>query len=134
MSESIRYLDVHPVLPENSPQELKDSYESLLAPLLLNSALAALRTQPPATETTVKNTTRALDRLQLSSPDKAKALYRRASAYVIMKQEDEAEADLVAASQLAPEDPAILGELAKVRQKKKEKREREKKSYKKLFA
>lgn len=134
VSESIRYLDVHPVLPEDSPQELKDSFDSLLAPLLLNSALAALRTQPAATDTAVKNTTRALDRLQLSSPDKAKALYRRALAHVILKQEDEAEADLVAASQLAPEDPAILGELAKVRQKKKEKREREKKSYKKLFS
>ncbi|KAG1789139.1 peptidyl-prolyl cis-trans isomerase [Suillus plorans] len=132
--KSVRYLDVHPELPENSPPELKDSYESLLAPLLLNSSLAALRTQPAATETAVKNATRALDRLQLSNPDKAKALYRRASAHVILKQEDEAEADLVAASQLAPEDPAILGELAKVRQKKREKREREKKSYKKLFS
>ncbi|OAX42248.1 hypothetical protein K503DRAFT_847938 [Rhizopogon vinicolor AM-OR11-026] len=132
--KSIRYLDVHPVLPENSPPELKDSYDALLAPLLLNSALAALRTQPSDAQTAVKNTTRALERLELSNADKAKALYRRGSAHVILKQEDEAEADLVAASQLAPEDTAISSKLKEVRDEKKKKREREKKAFKKLFS
>ena len=122
------------MLPENSPPELKDSYDSLLAPLLLNSALAALRTQPADASTTLKNTTRALDRLELSNADKAKALYRRALAEVILKEEDEAEADLVAASQFAPEDTAISSKLKEVRDEKKKKREREKKAFKKLFS
>lgn len=64
----------------------------------------------------------------------AKALYRRALAHVILKEEDEAEADLIAASQLVPEDQAITGELAKVRQRRKEKKEKEKKAFKKMFA
>ncbi|KAF8065023.1 peptidyl-prolyl cis-trans isomerase [Lyophyllum atratum] len=71
--KSIRYLDVHPVLPDGSPPELKDSFDALLAPLLLNSALAAIRTQPPSSENAeiaVKNTTRALDRLELNTADK----------------------------------------------------------------
>lgn len=122
------------MLPENSPPELRDSYDSLLAPLLLNSALAALRTQPPDAQTAMKNTTRALDRLELSNADKAKALYRRGSAHVILKQEDEAEADLVAASQLAPEDMAISSKLKEVRDEKKKKREKEKKAFKKMFS
>ncbi|KAG6895748.1 hypothetical protein C0992_012866 [Termitomyces sp. T32_za158] len=135
--KSIRYLDVHPVLPEDALPELKDSYDALLAPLLLNSALAAIRSQPLSSQNAdiaIKNTTRALDRLELNAADKAKALYRRALAKVIKKDEDEAERDLIEASKLVPEDGAIAGELAKVRQQKKEKREKEKKAFKKLFA
>jgi len=132
--KSIRYLDVHPVLPDDSPPELKDSYDALLAPLLLNSALAALRSQPPDAQTAVKNATRALERLELSNADKAKALYRRASAHVILKQEDEAEDDLVVAGQLAPEDMAISSKLKEVKDEKKKKREKEKKAFKKMFS
>jgi len=64
----------------------------------------------------------------------AKALYRRALAHGILKEEEEAERDLVEASQLVPDDLAVAGELAKVRQRKKEKREKEKKTFKKMFA
>ncbi|KAG6840300.1 hypothetical protein C0991_007661 [Blastosporella zonata] len=141
--KSIRYLDVHPVLPEDASQDLKDAFGALLAPLLLNSALAAIRSQPPSSQnadTAIKNTTRALERLELNNADKAqsplsaKALYRRALARAILKQEDDAERDLQEASRLVPEDAAISGELAKARQRKKEKRDKEKKAYKKLFA
>jgi peptidyl-prolyl isomerase D len=69
--ESIRYLDVHPDFSEISP-ELKDSFESLLAPLLLNSALAAIRSEPPSPEVALQNSTRALTTLQLSKDDKGK--------------------------------------------------------------
>ena len=71
--ESIRYLDVHPVLPDGSPPELKSSFDGLLAPILLNSALAALKVQPqvPANaHIAVKNATRAIDKLDLSTADK----------------------------------------------------------------
>lgn len=73
ISESIRYLDLHPVLPENSPPELQDGFNALLAPLLLNSALAAIRAQPQSSSNAViaiANATRALDKLQLSKADK----------------------------------------------------------------
>jgi len=134
--KSLRYLDVHTELPDGSPPELKESFDALRAPLLLNSALAAVRVQPPLSENgsiAVKSATRALS-LQLSTADKAKALYRRALGHIITKDEDSAEADLVEASQLVPEDKAIAGELAKIRQHKKEKKEKEKKAYKKMFA
>ncbi|KAF8152981.1 cyclophilin-like domain-containing protein [Crassisporium funariophilum] len=134
--KSLRYLDVHPVLPENSPPELQDSFNVLLAPLLLNSALAAIRSQPQSAanaNTAITNASRALDKLELNNADKAKALYRRALAHVFLKNEEQAEKDLVAASQLVPEDAAIAGELAKIKHQRKEKREKEKKAYKKLF-
>lgn len=51
-----------------------------------------------------------------------------------MKDEDAAENDLIMAQQLVPTDGTIENELAKVRQGKKEQREREKKAYKKMFA
>ncbi|KAF9011763.1 peptidyl-prolyl cis-trans isomerase [Cyathus striatus] len=134
--KSIRYLDVHPVLPDDAPPELEDSYKALLAPLLLNSSLAAIRSNPPSVSNAiiaVTNTTRALNKLELNNADKAKALYRRALAHGIMKDEDKQEADLLEASQLAPNDAAITSELNKIRQVRKERREKEKKAYKKLF-
>jgi peptidyl-prolyl isomerase D len=71
--ESLRYLDVHPILPEGSSQELQDKFNALIAPLLLNSALAAIRAQPPSSANAsiaISNTTRALDKLTLSNADK----------------------------------------------------------------
>lgn len=64
----------------------------------------------------------------------AKALYRRALANIILKEEDHAEQDLVEASSLVPDDKVIGGELSKLRQRKKEKRDKEKKAFKKMFA
>ena len=64
---------MHPFLPEESPAELKEAYDALLAPLLLNSALAAIRIQPPSTsraEIAIKSATRALDTLTLNDADK----------------------------------------------------------------
>ena len=148
--EAIRYLDVHPVLPEDAPPELQDSYDALLAPLLLNSALAAVRSGVP--QVAISSATRALDRLELNDADKgksftpphlrssahrlslAKALYRRALAYSTTNEDDAAEKDLVRAHELVPEDAAIVAELDKVKLRKKEKRDKEKKAYKKLFA
>lgn len=75
-AESIRYLDIHHVLPDDAPPELADSYKALLAPLLLNSALAAVRAQPPSSlnaEIAVKSATRALTALELNNADKGTA-------------------------------------------------------------
>jgi peptidyl-prolyl isomerase D len=73
LPESIRYLDVHPVMPEDTPPELKESFDALLISLLLNSALAAIRVQPLSSDNAtiaVNNTSRALENLNLSNSDK----------------------------------------------------------------
>jgi len=64
----------------------------------------------------------------------AKALYRRALAQVQLKDEEKAEQDLLEAGHLVPDDAAIQGELSKIRQQRKEKRDKEKKQFKKMFA
>jgi peptidyl-prolyl isomerase D len=135
--KSLRYLDLHPVLPEDSPAELKAAFDALLGPLLLNSSLAAIKLQHKSSSNAriaVTNTTRALDNLQLSDVDKAKALYRRALAQLSLGYDEKAEIDLAAAAQLAPNDANIAAELNKIRQAKKDLKEREKKAYKKLFS
>jgi peptidyl-prolyl isomerase D len=71
--ESIRYLDVHIDFPQDSSEELKTSFKGLLSPLLLNSALAAVRAQPPSSanaSVAVRNASRALEELELSDADK----------------------------------------------------------------
>lgn len=53
---------------------------------------------------------------------------------MILKEEDDAEEDLVAAHELVKDDRAILIELDKIWQRKKEHRDKQKKAFKKLFA
>ncbi|KAJ3554946.1 hypothetical protein NM688_g2842 [Phlebia brevispora] len=134
--KAIRYLDLHEhSLPEDAPPELPDSYNALMAPLLLNSALAAVRLGGTAhAEIAIRSASRALDDLELNDADQAKALYRRALAYSATKEDDLAEEDLTRAHGLVKDDAAIIAELEKVRGRKKEKREKEKKAFKKLFA
>jgi peptidyl-prolyl isomerase D len=72
----MRYLDVHPMLfeanlPENTDPTIQEEYKTLLASLLLNSSLAALKVPSAANyKLAVANTTRALDKLLLSDADK----------------------------------------------------------------
>lgn len=53
---------------------------------------------------------------------------------MILKEDEEAEKDLVEALALVPSDQAISAELGKVRQRKKDKREKDKKAFKKMFS
>lgn len=164
MAESIRYLDLHPFLPEDASQELKDSFNALFATLLLNSALAGMRAGGPVnSRVAVRSADRALEKLQLDDSDKgevliylsfpiqvprlisllnqfslpmhltAKALYRRGLAKSALNELDAAEQDLARASELVKDDASILGELEKIRARRKEKRDKEKKAYKKMF-
>lgn len=69
--ESIRYLDAA-TIPEEESADAQTASDALLAPLLLNSALVAVRLQPPSSDNAsaaVKAATRALT-LKLSPADK----------------------------------------------------------------
>ncbi|KAH8112906.1 cyclophilin-like domain-containing protein [Phellopilus nigrolimitatus] len=132
--KGVRYLDVHPVLPDETPAGTKTAFGELLGSLLLNSALAAHKAGGVGNaHFAIDWTTRALDRLALSDADKAKALYRRALAHGALREEEEAEADLRGALVLAPGDDACTRELARVQAAKKAQREKEKKAFKSLF-
>jgi len=145
--KAIRYLDYHPEfstypLPEdpNGEDSAEDSntkdpnaeekrrFQELLSPLLLNSALAA--TKNPRQVITLTN--RAL-LFALSNADRAKGLYRRARARVALKEEEEAEKDLVSAVGLSS-DPAISSLLEEVKGIRKKNQERQKARFKSMFS
>jgi peptidyl-prolyl isomerase D len=69
VAEAIRYLDVCPLSTLESP--LKESYEALLAPLLLNTALCALKI-PADYRLAYDSATRAIEKLPLIDADKGK--------------------------------------------------------------
>ena len=103
--------------------------------MLLNVALTALKAQPPAPGVAIQSATRLLGMKDLTDTEKAKALYRRGQAFATGKQEEDAEKDLAAADTLlGGKDAALRAELEKVRARRKEKREKEKKAYRGLFA
>lgn len=64
----------------------------------------------------------------------AKALYRRALARAALKEEEEAEADLVEANKLVKDDKAIIAELERIRQVRQAYKAKQKAQFKKMFA
>ncbi|KDQ56674.1 hypothetical protein JAAARDRAFT_36162 [Jaapia argillacea MUCL 33604] len=133
--KAIRYADhKYPDVSEDSPPELKDSYDTLVSSLLLNTSLAALKLGGPTNaRVALESTDRVLEKFELNNADKAKALYRRALARTALKDDETAEKDLVEASKLVPDDKAIAGELTKVKLRMKEKKDKEKQKFKKMF-
>jgi len=103
--------------------------------VLLNTALTALKVGPAVPQVAVESATSVLNIPDITPAERAKALYRRGLAYVASKQDEEAEADLVEADKLlGSADAALKAELEKVRTRRKEKREKDKKAYRGLFA
>lgn len=126
---------MHPSLPEDTPKELTDGFHSLRVPVLLNTALTALKVSPAAPQIAIQSAGRVLNIPEITPAERAKALYRRGLAYAASKQDEEAEADLVEADKLlGGNDAALKAELEKMRTRRKEKREKEKKAFRGLFA
>ncbi|KAA1474550.1 hypothetical protein DENSPDRAFT_841151 [Dentipellis sp. KUC8613] len=135
--KALRYLDFFPrgTFPADAPPELEDSFEALRAPVYLNVALAALKVGGGAAAAEeVLNVTDQVLGMELNDADRAKALYRRALAQGILKEDDEAEKALVDALSYAKEDQAIAAELERVRARKREKRTKERAAFRKMFA
>ncbi|KAM0746401.1 hypothetical protein T439DRAFT_329847 [Meredithblackwellia eburnea MCA 4105] len=145
-SKAVRYLDVHPVLPERN-LELEDQYSSLKLSILLNSSLTALKCSTPLSTTdaraAIKSATSALNmdgdaekdqgKRKLTDQEKAKALYRRAVAELAVKEEQAAIADLENAAKLVPSDAAIQKELVAAKKKVEEKKAKSRAAFGKMF-
>ncbi|KZO94595.1 peptidyl-prolyl cis-trans isomerase [Calocera viscosa TUFC12733] len=133
--KALRYLDVHPVLPEDASPEIKHAYSTVLVPVLLNIALTGVRVGTPVSrQLTISSASRVLTQPNVSSADLAKALYRRALAYVASGDDELAEQDLKEAAGKVPGDGAIKTEKEKLEVRRKQKRDKEKKAYKSLFS
>jgi peptidyl-prolyl isomerase D len=78
--------------------------------------------------------TRALNLGKLSPSEKGKALYRRALGTIQLKDDEGAEKDLKEALENVPGDAGITRALKEVEVKRKERKDKERKAYAKMFA
>ena len=147
--KALRYLQLHPVLPEDTSDDLKSKWNALKTSIQLNAALAALKTTPSAAKITIAQTTVVVE--NLSSPaasawdaddeagkkrkaDLAKAFYRRALGYVAQKDDERAEADLKKAEELAPNDAGVRKEKAALQKRREAKVRAQRAAYSKMFS
>ncbi|KAK2065542.1 cyclophilin type peptidyl-prolyl cis-trans isomerase/CLD [Colletotrichum caudatum] len=128
--KGLRYLNEEPDL-ENEPPSVKAELEALRFSLNNNSALLSLKLE--AWEDAVKSATFALEVPGIKDVDRAKALYRRGSSNVRLKDEEAAIKDLEEAHKIVPDDKAIINELNAVKQKAAARAAKEKAAYKKFF-
>lgn len=125
--KGLRYLNED---PEETP-ETKDQLAALRISLNGNSALMNLKLE--AWDECVRSADNALAVASISSKDKAKALYRKGFALARLKDEEGALKSLEEAKALAPEDAAVVTELARIKKAHAERVAKEKAAYKKFF-
>ncbi|PWN22955.1 putative U-snRNP-associated cyclophilin [Microstroma glucosiphilum] len=152
--KSLRYLNVHSVLPEDSKPELVDEYETTRIAVSLNAALCGIKIGTKASaKVAEKLATSSLSLVEKASKrtgawdhdsdshpasvkakqDMAKAHYRRALALIVQGDLDSAGADLERALSYAPEDAGIKKEKASLADKRRKKVEAQRKQYSKMF-
>ncbi|KAK3343009.1 40 kDa peptidyl-prolyl cis-trans isomerase [Neurospora tetraspora] len=129
--KGLRYLNEDPEL-DNEPADTKQKLDALRVSLNSNAALMNMKLG--AWDECVRSADSALAVATISDKDKAKALYRRGYAQFRMKDEESALRSLEEAKKLAPEDAAILNELAAVKKAAAARMAKEKAAYKKFFS
>lgn len=127
----MRYVAEHPVEEEGDNKETIAGLKALRIQFHLNLALVALRAENYSD--VIKSASHALE-LDLSKNDQAKAYYRRGQAYGEMKDDKAAIEDLKRAAELTPEDTGVQHELEAARRRVRERREKERKAYAKMFS
>ncbi|KAJ3107119.1 peptidyl-prolyl cis-trans isomerase cpr6 [Phlyctochytrium planicorne] len=145
--KAVRYLqELHPS-PEDLAElsiDLKKQYFSIKVSSLLNASMALLKLQKwesAAKEsgkvldlyTTVSKRTDGLESV-VSVQDITKARFRRGQARIGLKDFEGGIADFQEATKLSPEDKLIARELAVAQKTVKDRLEKEKKAYSKMFA
>lgn len=128
-NKALRYLDEIPgeKLPEQVPQ-----MNALRFSLLSNTALVWNKLKDYTAA--MQCATYALEVPDISDAEKGKALYRRALAFVGLKDEESAENDLEAALKFVPGDAAIKKELTAVKKAASDRLKKEKAAYGKFFS
>mgnify|MGYP001940349401 CR=1 FL=1 len=129
--KAIRYLHEYPAPLDDDPKDLWPKLNALKISLYSNSALLQNKTGQFADA--ADNATKALDIEGITDKDKAKAYFRRATAKVGKRNDEDALADLNEAAKYAPGDAAIVKELDVVKKRVQARKEKEKKAYKNAF-
>lgn len=118
--------------PEDLPEEQIKLKNSLNVSLYLNASLAALKLKDG--KKAVSAATEALTFDDVDEKSQAKAWFRKGSGYVLLKDEDNAQAAFETALKFSPNDAAVLKGLQDVKQQAKARKEKQKKAFSKFFA
>ncbi|KAF7861504.1 hypothetical protein EAF04_008067 [Stromatinia cepivora] len=129
--KGLRYLNEDPDLTD-SPPETSSSLSALRFTLNSNSALLHNKLKNFADAERAASAALAVS--GITDTDRAKALYRRAIAYIGLKNDDEALKDLEEANKLVPGDAAVVKELSALKKSMAERAKKEKAAYSKFFA
>lgn len=147
--KAMRYLQLHPVLPDDTPEPTRTAWYTLKTSVQLNASLAALKSTPPQPRVAISQATAVVQFLNSAQAtswdptpeadakrkaDLAKAFYRRALAYGVSKDDDRADADLKRAADLAPTDPGIKKEQSALAKRREAKVKAQRAAYSKMFA
>lgn len=156
--KALRYLQVHPVLPDThaDKQPFASEYVALRTPIQLNAALCAIKVaqaslkSEPARVSSLSQaaqglTTSVIERVQEAAgrtwedadeaqkATLAKAYFRRALAKITVKGEEKALEDLDQAIKFAPGDAAIVKEKKNILNLRAERVKKQKEAYGKMF-
>lgn len=150
--KALRYLQLHPVLPDSTPAPLTSQWNALKISIQLNASLAALKLNPAQSKLAIAQTSAVIQSLTSRKPswdhdsshpsqdsikakaDLAKAYFRRALGYAAAKDDERAEADLRKAADLMPADAGVKKELANLRKRKDAKLKAQRAAYSKMFS
>jgi len=132
--KAIRYLQEKPVFDEDEdPEALRVQFYSIKVPCYLNRAMSQLKLNN--FKSAIEDTTTVLEfpEKYLTPSDKAKALFRRGTAYLQTKNETAAIENFEQAAVQNPDDAAIKQQLALAKQRIVERKQKEKAAYSKMF-
>ena len=133
--KGLRYLNEFPEPADSDPKELGEQMKALRFTLHSNSSLLANKVSNfRDAQTWASHALQVADAAKAKDADKAKAHYRRALAYVGLREEDEALKDLQQALKLAPGDAGITNEIAKVKKAVKDREAKDKAAARKFFS
>ncbi|PNS18083.1 Peptidyl-prolyl cis-trans isomerase D [Sphaceloma murrayae] len=130
--KGLRFLHEYPAALDGDAPDTGSQLEALKINLHCNSAL--LQNKLKDYEGAEKSATYALAVSSIKDADKAKALFRRATARNALKNDEDALKDLEQAAKFAPNDAAITKELAAVKKSQAERKQKEKAAYSKFFS
>lgn len=129
--KSLRYLHEIPAPSDNEPSELWKSLQALK--ITVYSNLALLQNKSSQYNEAAESATKALESEGITEKDLAKVYFRRATAKIGKKNDEDALADLNEAIKYAPGDAAIVKELDLVKKKVQARKDKEKKVYANAF-
>ncbi|KAF2186320.1 peptidyl-prolyl cis-trans isomerase D [Zopfia rhizophila CBS 207.26] len=129
--KGLRYLHEYPEPLENDPADLGTKLNALKFSLYNNSALLQNKTKDYDEATSLAS--KALGIEGISDTDKGKAYFRRATARIAKKNDEDAMEDLEQAKKYVPGDAAVVKELEAVKKRVAERKKREKAAYKNAF-